>query len=144
MVNSIATKRGQVKERLRPFVAAAAGFEQRPANQEVIQENLRRYILLHPNNFHCEVCFMFPFLFPANILTVWSEQNPCPRTGHFENPEVGHCIAVALFYGPGSAGVMYPDYFTEMPLTVVAFALAIVSCLLFIFLYLDSTDMCSH
>lgn len=55
MVNSIATMRGKVKERLRPFVAAAAGFQQRPANEEVIQENLRRYHLIYPNSFHCEV-----------------------------------------------------------------------------------------
>lgn len=105
MVNSIATMRGKVKERIRPFAATAAGFEQRPANQEVIQENLRRYHLIHPNSFHCE--------------------SYCPRKGHFENPEVAHCIAIALFHGPGSVGLMYPDYFTEMPLTVVAFALAI-------------------
>jgi hypothetical protein len=57
MVNSIATMRGKVKERLRPFVATAAGFEQRPTNQEVVQENLRRFNLLYPNNFHCKVIF---------------------------------------------------------------------------------------
>ncbi|KAJ1299319.1 hypothetical protein OPQ81_000002 [Rhizoctonia solani] len=43
----------------------------------------------------------------------------------YESSEIGHCIALMLFYGPSSVGVIYPDYFWDMPLTVVAFALAI-------------------
>ncbi|KAG8686841.1 hypothetical protein FRC11_008254 [Ceratobasidium sp. 423] len=48
--------------------------------------------------------------------------NPC--SGDYESPEIGHCIALAIFHGPNSVRVMYPDYFRDMPLTVVAFALA--------------------
>lgn len=59
----------------------------------------------------------------ADILTT-TDATPLP--GHFENPEIGHCIAVILFHGPSSVGVMFPDYFKAMPLTVVAFALAMV------------------
>lgn len=61
MVNNIATLRGKVKERVRPFVATAAGFEQRPTNQEVIQENRRKVNLLTPNNFHCLVSLASSF-----------------------------------------------------------------------------------
>ncbi|KAG8705609.1 hypothetical protein FRC11_008918 [Ceratobasidium sp. 423] len=48
--------------------------------------------------------------------------NPC--SGDYESPEIGHCIALAIFHGPNSVGVMYPDYFWDMPLTVIAFTLA--------------------
>ncbi|KAF8594186.1 hypothetical protein BDV93DRAFT_179855 [Ceratobasidium sp. AG-I] len=105
MVNSIATLRGKVKERLRPFTAMVAGFQHCTTDQEVIQENLRKFNLIYPNSFHCK--------------------SYSPRKGHYEHPEIGHCIAVALFHGPGSVGVMFPDYFTDMPLTVAAFALAL-------------------
>lgn len=61
------------------------------------------------------------------MLTFSSKQSYSPRKGHYENPELAHCIAIALFHGPGSVGVMFPDYFVDMPLPVVAFALATVS-----------------
>lgn len=61
------------------------------------------------------------------MLTYYPIKSYFPRKGHFESPDIGHCIAVALFDGPNSPGVMYPDYFLDMPLTVVAFCLAIVS-----------------
>jgi hypothetical protein len=61
------------------------------------------------------------------MLTCPSKQSYCPHWGHYENPDVAHCVAVALFHGPGAVGVMYPNYFVEMPLPVVMFALAIVS-----------------
>ncbi|KAF8602242.1 hypothetical protein BDV93DRAFT_509480 [Ceratobasidium sp. AG-I] len=109
MVNSVATMRGKVKERVRPFTATTAGFQQRQMNQQVIQENLNRFNEIYLNNFHCRTYV--------------------PRSGHYENPEIAHCIAVALFHGPGSVGMLYPDYFTDMPLTVVAFALAIQFCI---------------
>ncbi|KAF8601015.1 hypothetical protein BDV93DRAFT_254241 [Ceratobasidium sp. AG-I] len=105
MVNSIATLRGKIKERLRPFTASVAGFQQCTTNQAVIQDNLRKFNLIYPNSFHCK--------------------SLVPRKGHYESPEVAHCIAVALFHGPGSVGVMFPDYFMDMPLTVVAFPLAL-------------------
>ncbi|KAB5588160.1 hypothetical protein CTheo_8399 [Ceratobasidium theobromae] len=105
MVNSIATLRGRVKEHLRPFAANAAQFQQNVIDQCTIQENLRRFNLLYPNNFHCKT--------------------HCPRHGHYENPEIGHCMAAALFSGPNSVGMLFPEYFRDMPLTVVAFVLAI-------------------
>lgn len=104
MVNNIATLRGKVKERARPFTATAGGFQQSMNNQGTIHENLKRFSTLYPNNFHCKTY--------------------CPRRGHFENSEIGHCIAALLFHGPNSVGMLYPDYFRDMPLTVVAFTLA--------------------
>ncbi|KAG9075425.1 hypothetical protein FRC06_010091 [Ceratobasidium sp. 370] len=105
LVNNIATVRGKTRDRCCPFTVTAAKFQQNLMNQQIIQENLRRFHLIYPNTFHCKTF--------------------CPRKGHYENPEVAHCIAVTLFHGPSSVGVMYPDYFVDMPLTVVAFALAI-------------------
>lgn len=70
MVNSIATLRGKVKERMRPFTAHAAGFEQRQTNQEVIQENLNRFNLLHPNNFHCKVSLAFYLIVWLNFFAL--------------------------------------------------------------------------
>jgi hypothetical protein len=61
------------------------------------------------------------------VLTIQLHQSTNPRGGDYEHPEIGHCIALAFFYGPSSVGVMFPDYFRDMPLTAVAFALAIVS-----------------
>ncbi|KAF8596096.1 hypothetical protein BDV93DRAFT_563645 [Ceratobasidium sp. AG-I] len=81
MVNSIATLRSKVKERLHPFTASVAGFKQCTTNQAVIQDNLRKFNLIYPNSFHCKSLF--------------------PRKGHYESPEVAHCIAVALFHSPG-------------------------------------------
>lgn len=34
-----------------------------------------------------------------------------------------------LFHSPTAVGVMYPDYFKDMPLTVVAFCLVMVRLL---------------
>jgi hypothetical protein len=57
MVNSIATLRGRVKERLRPFTTDAARFRQNLTDQCTIQENLERFNLIYPNNFHCKVTY---------------------------------------------------------------------------------------
>ncbi|KAG8719935.1 hypothetical protein FRC08_001596 [Ceratobasidium sp. 394] len=105
MVNNLATARGKTKEAMRPFVENVHGFMHRLLDQQAIQDNLDRFSLLYPNNFHCT--------------------EYCPRKGHYESPELAHAIAVTFFQGPSSAGMMYPDYFRDMPLTVIAFVLAI-------------------
>ncbi|KAG9075174.1 hypothetical protein FRC06_010235, partial [Ceratobasidium sp. 370] len=105
MVNNLATARGKSKEVMRPFVENVHEFVHRLLNQQAIQENLNRFNLLYPNNFHCTTY--------------------CPRKGHYENPEIAHAIAVTFFRGPSSVGMMFPDYFRDMPLTIVAFVLAI-------------------
>ncbi|KAG8793368.1 hypothetical protein FRC12_002888 [Ceratobasidium sp. 428] len=105
LVNNLATARGKAKEFARPFTAQSAGFEQNLTHQQVIQENLNKFNLLYPNNFHCRVY--------------------CPREGHFENPDVGRCIAVILLTGPNAVARLYRDYFRDMPFTVVAFCIAI-------------------
>lgn len=138
MVNSIATARGKVKERARLFTATEVGFEQRPTNEEIIQENLRRFNLIYPNSFHCEVGFKSYCPFLKYLLIYLFVQSYCPRKGDYENPEIAHCIATVLFHGPGSVGAMYPDYFADMPLTVVAFVLAIVSDFLFHLRYIGA------
>ncbi|EUC56335.1 hypothetical protein RSOL_172160, partial [Rhizoctonia solani AG-3 Rhs1AP] len=105
IVNSIATKRGKAKEQLREFVARVSGFRQNMKKHEIIQRNAELFDQLYPNNFHCRSCN--------------------PRQGDYEHPEIGHCIALIIFNGPNSVGVLYPEYFREMPLTAVAFCLAI-------------------
>lgn len=57
MANNIASLRGRVKERVRPFVMDTAGFKKNRRNQEVIQANLDRFNLIYPNGFHCKVRF---------------------------------------------------------------------------------------
>ncbi|KAF8594470.1 hypothetical protein BDV93DRAFT_515750 [Ceratobasidium sp. AG-I] len=105
MVNYLATLRGKVKERLRPIVAEVHGFNHRIASQEDIQDNLDQYNLVHPNTFHC--------------------REYSPRKGHYESPHLARFIAAGLFHGPTSVGVQFPEFFEEMPLTVVAFILAL-------------------
>ncbi|KAG8725352.1 hypothetical protein FRC09_001702 [Ceratobasidium sp. 395] len=104
MVNYLATFRGKVKERIRPLVVQIHGFEHHVATQQDIQRNLNNFNLAHPNSFHC---------------TSYS-----PRSGHYQSPNIPRMLGATLFYGPSSVGAQYPDYFVEMPLTVVAFILA--------------------
>ncbi|KAG9099405.1 hypothetical protein FRC07_010524 [Ceratobasidium sp. 392] len=106
MVNYLATLRGKVKERLRPIVAEVHGFNHRIAGQQDIQDNLDRYNLVYPNTFHCKVY--------------------SPRKGHYESPHLARFIAAGLFHGPTSVGVQFPEFFEDMPLTVVAFILALL------------------
>ncbi|KEP46793.1 hypothetical protein V565_181420 [Rhizoctonia solani 123E] len=105
MVNGISTKRGKAKEILREFVARVSGFCQNLNKHEVIQRNMDNFNRLYPNNFH--------YL------------SADPRQGDYEHPEIGHCIALITFPGQSSVGVLYPVYFQDMPLTAVAFCLAI-------------------
>ncbi|GAB1526095.1 hypothetical protein RhiTH_009261 [Rhizoctonia solani] len=105
MVNNIATLQGKTKERLREFVESVCGFEQSLTNQNIIRKNLGIFNKIYPNTFHCK--------------------NWDSREGDYKNPNIGRCVALAFFHSPGSVGVMYPDYFQEMPITIVAFALAI-------------------
>ncbi|KAG9084311.1 hypothetical protein FRC06_004130 [Ceratobasidium sp. 370] len=49
-----------------------------------------------------------------------------PRGGHYENPEIAHLIGATLFYSPSTIRLQFPDYFDEMPLTVVAFILTVL------------------
>ncbi|KAF8600370.1 hypothetical protein BDV93DRAFT_510967 [Ceratobasidium sp. AG-I] len=105
MVNYLATLRCKVKERLRPIVAEVHGFTHRIANQQDIQDNLDRYSLVHPNTFHC--------------------REYSPHKGHYESPHLARFIAAGLFHGPTSVGAQFPEFFEEMPLTVVAFILAL-------------------
>ncbi|QRW22141.1 hypothetical protein RhiXN_09728 [Rhizoctonia solani] len=105
MVNNIATLRGKTKERLRKFVESVCGFEQSLTNQNIIRKNLGIFNKIYPNTFHCK------------------NWDSCK--GDYKNPNIGCCVALAFFHSPGLVGVMYPDYFQEMLITIVAFALAI-------------------
>ncbi|KAF8755461.1 hypothetical protein RHS01_05171 [Rhizoctonia solani] len=105
MVNNIATLQGKTKERLCEFVESVCGFEQSLTNQNIIQKNLGIFNKIYPNTFHCK------------------NWDSCK--GDYKNPDIGRCVALAFFHSPGLVGVMYPDYFQEMPITIVAFALAI-------------------
>ncbi|CAE6424554.1 unnamed protein product [Rhizoctonia solani] len=61
-----------------------------------------------------------PYEKPSDeILEISSD--PCE--GDYEHPELGHCVALVIFNGPNSVGVLYPDYFWDMPLTAIAFCL---------------------
>ncbi|KAG8745883.1 hypothetical protein FRC11_012927, partial [Ceratobasidium sp. 423] len=105
LVNAVATLRGKVKERLCEFIARVSGFKQTTKNKKLIEQNLIYFNRLYPNSFHC--------------------RNIDPRSGDYESAEISHCITLALFHSPNSVRVLYPDYFQEMPLPIVAFALAI-------------------
>ncbi|KAG9075915.1 hypothetical protein FS749_012356 [Ceratobasidium sp. UAMH 11750] len=105
MVNYLATLRGKVKDRLRPLAAFIHKFQHCVETQQDIQDNLDIFNLVYPNSFHC---------------TQYS-----PREGHYESPHLARFIAAALFYAPSSVGVQFPDYFKRMPLTIVAFVLAV-------------------
>jgi hypothetical protein len=137
MVNSIATKRGKAKEHLREFVVRVSGFCQNMKKQEVIQRNLDRFNELYPNSFHCKasttLCYFLFDLHWVYALTSLIHQSSNPRRGDYEHPEIAHCIALIIFHGSNSVGVLYPEYFREMPLTTVAFCLAIVSFIVKIF-----------
>ncbi|KAG9121338.1 hypothetical protein FRC07_002732 [Ceratobasidium sp. 392] len=105
MVNGLATARGKCKEHARSFTEHVHGFVRRMMDQRVIQENLNKFNLLFPNNFHCA--------------------SYCPREGHYESPNIPHAIASMLFHSPSSVGNLFPDYFVKMPLTMVAYVLTI-------------------
>ncbi|QRV76878.1 Formin-like protein 20 [Ceratobasidium sp. AG-Ba] len=105
LVNYLATLRGKVKERLRPVIAEIHGLQQRIATQEDVQHNLDAYHQAHPNSFHCA--------------------SMSPRNGHYESPHIGRVIGAGLGYGPTSVIVQFPEYFENMPITVVAFMLAL-------------------
>ncbi|KAG9121937.1 hypothetical protein FRC07_001886 [Ceratobasidium sp. 392] len=105
MVNNLATLRGKAKEFTRPFAADSGGFEHTMTNQQTIQNNLNRFNLLYPNNFHCRSYY--------------------PRKGNFENPDVGRCIAVIVCSGPNAPARQYPDYVRDMCFNLVAFCMAI-------------------
>ncbi|KAG8720796.1 hypothetical protein FRC08_018132 [Ceratobasidium sp. 394] len=105
MVNNLATLRGKVKDHLRPLVAHIHALERCIESQQDIQNNLDIFHLVYPNSFHC---------------TSYS-----PREGHYESPDIARCIAAAFFYSPSAVGLQFPDYFEEMPLTIVAFILAV-------------------
>lgn len=126
MVNNIASLRSRVKERVRFFVERDAGFKHSMNNPEIIRENLEKFNLLYPNTFHCKVSLESDCFIGAYMLTFRLRQSHSPRRDPFENPEIGHCIGVLLFHGPNSVGMMYPEYFIDMPLTAVAFSLAMV------------------
>ncbi|QRV91330.1 hypothetical protein RhiJN_19348 [Ceratobasidium sp. AG-Ba] len=106
MVNYIATLRGKVKEKIRAIIEIVYEFDGRVVTQDDIWSNLDRFNEIHPNTFHCT--------------------SYRPRRGHYESEHIARCIAAALFQGPNSVGVLYPDYFEDMPLTVVAFILAMM------------------
>ncbi|KAG9122329.1 hypothetical protein FRC07_001347 [Ceratobasidium sp. 392] len=105
LVNSIATSRGQAKELMHPMTENIHGFVHCLRDQQAIQENLNCFNLIYPNSFHCK--------------------SYCPRQGHYESPDVPHAIAGILFRGPSLPGVLFPDYFKDMSLNIVAFVLAI-------------------
>ncbi|KAG9127158.1 hypothetical protein FRC07_000416 [Ceratobasidium sp. 392] len=104
------TLHGKMKERIRPIIANSHGFEHCAVTQQTIQDNLDQFHKIYPNSFHCT--------------------STRPRTGHYKHPNIGHCIAASLFYGPNSPGALFPDYMEDMPLTLVVFILTLVNAIL--------------
>ncbi|QRV93926.1 LON domain serine protease [Ceratobasidium sp. AG-Ba] len=105
LVNYLATLRGKVKERLRPVIAEIHNLQHRIATQQDVQGNLDAFHQAHPNSFHCA--------------------SMSPRSGHYESPHLGRVIGAGLGHGPTSVIVQFPEYFENMPITVVAFMLAL-------------------
>ncbi|KAF8598913.1 hypothetical protein BDV93DRAFT_512069 [Ceratobasidium sp. AG-I] len=115
MVNNLATLRGRVKDRMRPVIQEGYGFRPFAVSQEDIQYNRELYARLTPNNFHC-----------TSFLVNKSTQQFTPRAGHYENGEIFHAVAAAFFHGPNSIAVLFPEYFDDMALEVIAFVLAMM------------------
>jgi hypothetical protein len=53
-----------------------------------------------------------------------------PRRGHYESTDIGRVISACLAYGPTLVIVQFPNHFDPVPITVVAFILALV-CIIF-------------
>ncbi|KAG9084323.1 hypothetical protein FRC06_004123, partial [Ceratobasidium sp. 370] len=106
LVNSLATGRGRFKDPVRPLVEFKLGFIKPPSNDADVNHNLTIFRAVHPNAFHC---------------TEFS-----PPYGHYESDLVTHAIACTMFSTPTSIGVVHREFFKPMPLTTVAFVLAMI------------------
>lgn len=69
------------------------------------------------------VCILIVYTSIANKYI----QEHSPHDGHYENKEIFHCVAAALFHSPNSVGVLFHKYFDNMPLETLAFIVAMVS-----------------
>jgi hypothetical protein len=135
MVNYLATLRGKAKERLRPIVPEIHELQHRVASQQDVQDNLDAFNEAHPNSFHCAVSPRFICIVSKHTLLmclIICQQSMSPRRGHYESANIGRVIGACLAYGPTSVIVQFPDYFDPIPITVVAFILALVRLFLLI------------
>ncbi|KAG9091538.1 hypothetical protein FS749_016466, partial [Ceratobasidium sp. UAMH 11750] len=106
MVNNLATGRGRFKDPVRPLVQHTLKLIKPALTDEDVQYNLEIFFSVHPNTFHCKQF--------------------SPPSGHYESDLLTNAIATTMFSGPNAVGVVYKEFFNPMPLTTVAFVLAIV------------------
>jgi hypothetical protein len=122
MVNSLATLCGKIKEVLRPVMQYGCEFLKPATTPKAINHNLDIYAAIHPNRFHCLVSDLLST--SSYQYDLIKQQRVWPVYGHYESDLVTQAIAVALFSGPTSIGVVFRDFFKPIPLTTVAFILA--------------------
>ncbi|KAG9118480.1 hypothetical protein FRC07_006999 [Ceratobasidium sp. 392] len=106
MINGLASGRGRFKDPIRSLVQYRLDFIKSAMTTEEINHNLEVFNSVHPNSFHC------------------LRQNP--DYGHYENPLLTHAIAATVFANPNAPGAVHCEMFNPVPLTTVAFVLAIV------------------
>ncbi|KAG9091249.1 hypothetical protein FS749_016677 [Ceratobasidium sp. UAMH 11750] len=106
MVNSLATGRGRFKDPIRFLVQSHFKLIKPASTPEAINHNLEIFRAVHPNAFHC--------------------QRYSPPYGHYESHLLTQAIAVTMFSNPNAIGVVHREFFEPMPLTTVAFVLAII------------------
>ncbi|KAG8734100.1 hypothetical protein FRC10_011941 [Ceratobasidium sp. 414] len=106
LVNNMATGRGRFKDPVRPLVLHTFKLLKPALTDEDVNHNLKTFLLIHPNTFHCT--------------------RFTPPYGHYENDLVTEAIATTMFYSPTAVGVVYREFFNPMPLTTVAFVLSII------------------
>ncbi|KAG9093484.1 hypothetical protein FRC06_011502, partial [Ceratobasidium sp. 370] len=107
MVNGLATGRGRFKDPVRQLIQYKLKFVKPASTPEAINRNLEIFDAVHPNTFHC-TRFSLPY-------------------GHYESDLLTQAIALTMFSSPTAIGVVHRKFFDPMPLTTVAFVLAIAS-----------------
>lgn len=126
MVNALATGRGRFKDPVRYLIRSKLGFIKPALTPEDVNHNLELFARIHPNAFHCAVSNTIPLLDVSLSHSNVSQEYSPPR-GHYESDLLTQAIADTMFSGPNAIGVEHRELFNPMPLTTVAFVLALVS-----------------
>ncbi|KAG9077446.1 hypothetical protein FRC06_008906, partial [Ceratobasidium sp. 370] len=106
LVNNLATGRGRFKDPVRQLVEFKLKLIKPASTPEAVNRNLEIFNAVHLNTFHC---------------TRFS-----PPYGHYESDLLTQAIALTMFKDPNAVGVVHCEFFDPMPLTTVAFILAII------------------
>ncbi|KAG9104667.1 hypothetical protein FRC07_009756, partial [Ceratobasidium sp. 392] len=106
MINSLVSGRGRFKEPVRSLVQYKLRFYKPPMSVEEVNHNLEVFSSAHPNAFHC--------------------LRRDPVYGHYEGALLTQAIAATLLANPNSPGASHCEMFNPVPLTAVAYILALI------------------